>query len=227
MTLRHRKRPGRLAVDEHDRRALSLVEVGQAKRYHRRCVSASRTESPEAHAAHRRVCAPARSSRRAAYPVPTSARLAPECTHLALQLAPILAAEKSKVPFYIAGGLLVAWALIVSLALGMRKPEFPRQSGGSARRDGRLGGARPPRPCRPAVITSGGSSTAGRPRARPAATSTESAPAPAAASTQSRATPRSRPRAAPQSAPAAPAKGGAASALKLAANPGGLLSFDH
>jgi hypothetical protein len=43
----------------------------------------------------------------------------------ALQLAPVLATEKSKVPFYIAGGLLVAWALTVSLGLGMRKPDFP------------------------------------------------------------------------------------------------------
>jgi hypothetical protein len=44
---------------------------------------------------------------------------------LAVQLALILAAEKSKVPFYVAGGVLVAWALIVSLALGLRRPEFP------------------------------------------------------------------------------------------------------
>ena len=44
---------------------------------------------------------------------------------VALQLAPVLAAEKSKVPFYIAGGALVLWALLVSLGLGMRKPEFP------------------------------------------------------------------------------------------------------
>ncbi len=42
-----------------------------------------------------------------------------------LQLAPILGAEKSKVPFYIAGGALVAWALIVSVGLGLRKPDFP------------------------------------------------------------------------------------------------------
>ena len=46
----------------------------------------------------------------------------------ALQLAPILGAEKSKVPFYIAGGVLVAWALIVSLGLGMRSPDFPGTS---------------------------------------------------------------------------------------------------
>ena len=42
-----------------------------------------------------------------------------------LQLAPILGAEKSKVPFFIAGGALVVWALIVSLGLGMRRPDFP------------------------------------------------------------------------------------------------------
>jgi|SRR5271163_1530524 len=46
--------------------------------------------------------------------------------HLALlQLTPILGAEKSKVPFYIAGGVLILWALIVSMGLGMRKPDFP------------------------------------------------------------------------------------------------------
>jgi hypothetical protein len=43
----------------------------------------------------------------------------------ALQLSLVLAAEKSKVPFYVAGGLLVAWALVLSLGLGMRKPDFP------------------------------------------------------------------------------------------------------
>jgi plastocyanin len=48
---------------------------------------------------------------------------------LALQLAPVLAAEKSKVPFYIAGGLLVVWALTLSLGLG-RKPDFPGSAAG-------------------------------------------------------------------------------------------------
>ena len=43
----------------------------------------------------------------------------------ALQLAPVLAAEKSKVPFYVAGGLLVVWALTLSLGIGMRRPDFP------------------------------------------------------------------------------------------------------
>jgi len=44
---------------------------------------------------------------------------------LHLQLAPIIAAEKSKVPFYIVGGLLVVWAFAVSLGLGLRRPDFP------------------------------------------------------------------------------------------------------
>lgn len=41
------------------------------------------------------------------------------------QLALVLAAEKSKTPFYIAGGVLVAWALILSLGVGLRRPEIP------------------------------------------------------------------------------------------------------
>lgn len=44
---------------------------------------------------------------------------------LALTVSPVLAAEKSKVPFFIAGGLLVLWALFVSLVLGMRDTKFP------------------------------------------------------------------------------------------------------
>jgi hypothetical protein len=42
-----------------------------------------------------------------------------------VHLAPLLGAAKSKVPFYIAGGVLVAWALLVSLGLGMRRRDFP------------------------------------------------------------------------------------------------------
>jgi plastocyanin len=49
---------------------------------------------------------------------------------LAVQLAPILAEGKSKVPFFVAGGLLVAWALFVSLVLGLRNPDFPGNLGG-------------------------------------------------------------------------------------------------
>ncbi len=49
---------------------------------------------------------------------------------VAIQLAPIIGAEKSKVPFYIAGGALVLWAVFLSMALGMRKPDFPGSAGG-------------------------------------------------------------------------------------------------
>jgi plastocyanin len=46
-----------------------------------------------------------------------------------VHLTPILGAEKSKVSFYIAGGVLVAWALILSLGIGLRKPSFPSTLG--------------------------------------------------------------------------------------------------
>jgi hypothetical protein len=43
-----------------------------------------------------------------------------------LQAAPILAAAaKSKVPFYIVGGLLICWALVLSMGIGTLRPEFP------------------------------------------------------------------------------------------------------
>ena len=44
--------------------------------------------------------------------------------HAFLVLAAAEAEEKSKVPFFIAGGLLVCWALIM-FALGMRNQTFP------------------------------------------------------------------------------------------------------
>jgi small neutral amino acid transporter SnatA (MarC family) len=36
----------------------------------------------------------------------------------------IAAAEPSKVPFFIAGGVLVVWAVVLS-AIGLSRPEFP------------------------------------------------------------------------------------------------------
>jgi len=45
-------------------------------------------------------------------------------------IAPVLAAEKSKVPYYIAGGVLVAWAMILSVGIGTRNPNFPSTLGG-------------------------------------------------------------------------------------------------
>ena len=49
---------------------------------------------------------------------------------LALQLAPILGAEKSKTPFYIVGGLLVVWAFGLALGIGTLRPDFPSNSRG-------------------------------------------------------------------------------------------------
>ena len=37
-------------------------------------------------------------------------------------------AEKSKTPFYVAGGVLAAWAVLVS-AIGITRPDFPRGTG--------------------------------------------------------------------------------------------------
>ena len=47
-----------------------------------------------------------------------------------VHLAPVLAAEKSKVPFYICGGLLALWAVVVSLGIGLRRPDFPANLAG-------------------------------------------------------------------------------------------------
>jgi uncharacterized cupredoxin-like copper-binding protein len=48
----------------------------------------------------------------------------------AIHLVPVLAAEKSRTVFYIVAALLVAWALAVSLLLGLRMPRFPSSLGG-------------------------------------------------------------------------------------------------
>ncbi len=45
--------------------------------------------------------------------------------HAAQLIVPVLAVGKSKVPFYIAGGLLILWALVVSMGIGMRRENFP------------------------------------------------------------------------------------------------------
>jgi hypothetical protein len=42
----------------------------------------------------------------------------------------LAAAEPSRVPFYIAGGLLVLWAVVLS-AIGLSRPEFPYNARGA------------------------------------------------------------------------------------------------
>jgi plastocyanin len=139
---------------------------------------------------------------------------------LALQLAPVLAAEKSKVPFYIAGGLLVAWALVLALALGLRRPDFPGSAAGEraviAISVGLVLAA-----VSTAVITSGAPAKS----ASAAPTQTEqSAPAPVASVPSGAATQPAT--TATASSPASPAAGKAGSSLALAANPSGALSYD-
>jgi plastocyanin len=42
----------------------------------------------------------------------------------AIALVPVVA-EKSRVPFYVVGGTLAVWAVVVSVLIGLRKPAFP------------------------------------------------------------------------------------------------------
>jgi plastocyanin len=151
----------------------------------------------------------------------------------ALHLMPILGAEKSKVPFYIAGGALVAWALIVSLGLGMRRPDFPGGTGGE-RVVIAISVVLVIAAASTAVITSGSPAKASAASASSTQTSSasgESPPAPAAsappappkATTGTPAPPKATTGTpAPPSSPAAVSS----TALKLAANPGGQLSYD-
>jgi len=112
----------------------------------------------------------------------------------ALHLVPVLAAEKNKVPFYIAGGLLVCWALIVSVGIGLRQPDFPRTAP-AQRLVMAISAVFVLGAVSTAVITSGGSTASGSSKLEP-----------------------------PPSSGAV--KGGASTNLKLAANPGGQLSYN-
>jgi plastocyanin len=42
----------------------------------------------------------------------------------AIALVPVVA-EKSRVPFFIVGGVLAVWAVVLSVLIGLRKPSFP------------------------------------------------------------------------------------------------------
>jgi plastocyanin len=128
-----------------------------------------------------------------------------------LHLAPILGAEKSRVPYYVAGGALVAWALIVSLALGLRRPEFPGDAAGQ-RIVIAISVVLVLATVSTAVITSGSTpkSEASAASAAPSTSTPASASTPSSTSTAS---------------PTSPVPS-ASTALKLTANPEGLLSYD-
>ena len=144
---------------------------------------------------------------------------------LALHLAPVLAAEKSKTAYYIAGGMLVAWALIVSVLLGLRKPDFP----------GSIGGQRVVMAITivlvlattsTAVLTSGGAVSASAASSSTQASATSSSQATTtAAATPAASTPSKSPKAT-TGTPAPPSSPAAATTLKLAANPSGQLAYE-
>jgi uncharacterized cupredoxin-like copper-binding protein len=148
--------------------------------------------------------------------------------HTALQLAPVLAA-KSKLPFYIAGGVLVAWALIVSMAIGMRQADFPKNQAGQ-RLVIAVSAVLVLLAVSMAVVTSGGEgkaeaantraqSTTQTPAEAPASTSSGTPTAPSSPSSQPTATTGTP---APPSSPAA----GPATKLALSADAGGQLAYD-
>jgi plastocyanin len=134
----------------------------------------------------------------------------------ALKLGLVLAAEKSKTPFYIAGGLLVAWALFISLGVGMRKPDFP-SSLGQQRAVMGVSAVLVLFAVSMAVATSGGSESKAS-TAQPATTSETTPSTTTATSTNPTATTGTP---APPSSPAA-----SATTLAIAANPQGQLSYN-
>jgi plastocyanin len=165
----------------------------------------------------------------------------------ALHLAPILGAEKSKVPFYIAGGVLVVWALFISMAVGMRQPNFPSTIG-QQRVVMAISAVLVVVAASMAVATSGGDSTGSAKAASTTQTTSSGAeapvegppvgaePAPASSSEESSSSSPSSSSTStgeatattgtppPASSPAAKSSGGSG-ALKLAAAPSGELSY--
>jgi uncharacterized cupredoxin-like copper-binding protein len=139
-----------------------------------------------------------------------------------LQLAPILGAEKSKVPFFIAGGVLVAWAFLLSLGLGLRLPAFPTSLGGQ-RIVMAISAVLVLATLSAAVLTSGTPANAGT-REPPATLEAPAAPLPTPAAPAASSAAASTSPSVPASAPA-PASA-PVGALKLAANPAGQLSYN-
>lgn len=140
---------------------------------------------------------------------------------LMANLAPILAVEKDKTPLYIAGGLLVAWALVLSMVVGMRNPSFPRGAAGQ-RAVMAISAVLVVVTVVAAISTSGGSTSkattapaasAGAPAASTPTTPSETTTAPAATKTVPAA------KAGKQAAPAQ------STSLKEAANPEGQLKY--
>jgi plastocyanin len=141
----------------------------------------------------------------------------------AIALSPLLAAEKSKVPFYLAGGALAVWAVTVSVVLGLRKPSFPGGLAGEraviaitavlvlASVAAAVATSSPPAKT---SVTSASSTRPGAGAPLPPAEAPPPTTGPARATTGTPAPPSS------------PARKGGASAIALAADPSGLLSYN-
>jgi plastocyanin len=139
----------------------------------------------------------------------------------AIALSPLLA-EKSRTPFYIAGGLLAVWAVTVSVGLGLRKPRFPGGLGGEraviaitavlvlAAVSAAVATSSPPAKSAVAATTKPASAAAPPP---------PEAPPPATTGAPKATTGTPAP-------PSSPARKGGASAVALTANPAGLLSYN-
>jgi plastocyanin len=149
---------------------------------------------------------------------------------IAVHLAPVLGAEKSKVPFYVAGGLLVAWALFVSLGVGARRSDFP--AGISQQRAViALTAVLVLAAVSTAVITSGAATKSEASTATPAQSTAGATSTPAGVPAETQATTTTSPKATTTTSPKAttgtpaPASSPAARAgatLKLAADPSAL-----
>ncbi len=136
----------------------------------------------------------------------------------ALKLGLVLATEKSKTPFYIAGGLLVAWALFVALGLG-RKPDFP-SSIGQQRGIMAVSAVLVVLAMSMAVVVSGGGESATATASKPAASTTTSTPVESTASSTASTPVATTGTPAPSSSPAS------GQTVALEANPQGQLSYN-
>jgi plastocyanin len=148
---------------------------------------------------------------------------------LALQLTPVLAAEKSKVPFYIAGGVLVVWALTLSLGIGLRRPDFPSSLAGQ-RAIMAVTAVLVLAAISTAVLTSGVPAKGNVPPTKTqeqAPVPVVSAPVPSSSSSSSSSSAAQPSATTGTPAPASsPAPGKAGSSVALAANPAGQLAYN-
>jgi plastocyanin len=140
---------------------------------------------------------------------------------IALHLAPILGAEKNRTAFYIFAGALACWAVIVSVGLGLRAPNFPGNIGGQ-RLVVLISATLVIGTMASGVITSGSPAKTTTTAQQTTAQETTAATTPPESSTPVTAPKATTGTPAPPSSPAASAP----TALKLAANPEGQLSYN-